>query len=139
MSLWEFRGLTADVRAGLVPALLRIIWHCTGERLTADIRAGLVPALCGATTRVARTPRNPKELIFFLSTEMKNTLYPIALERVRASSMARCIPLRSRTRQAMASVWPFSFKKFTFNRGTPCHLPKNEVGFSMDWIAFSGM
>ncbi len=45
MSLWEFRGLTADVGAGLVPAP------------------------CGATTRVARTPRNPKELIFFLLTE----------------------------------------------------------------------
>ncbi len=41
--------------------------------LTADVRAGLVPAPCGATTRVARTPRNPKELIFFLSTEMKHT------------------------------------------------------------------
>ncbi len=33
--LWEFRGLTPD------------------------LRAGLVPAQCGATTRIARTPRNP--------------------------------------------------------------------------------
>ena len=34
MALWEFRG---------------------------DVRAGLVPAQCGATTRVARTPRNPED------------------------------------------------------------------------------
>jgi hypothetical protein len=39
-ALWEFRGLTPDVRAGLVPAQ------------------------CGATTRVARTPRNPKDPFF---------------------------------------------------------------------------
>jgi len=39
-SLWEFRGLTPDVRAGLVPAP------------------------CGATTRVARTPRNPQEPVW---------------------------------------------------------------------------
>ena len=37
MVLWEFRGVIPDVGAGLVPAP------------------------CGATTRVARTPRNPKE------------------------------------------------------------------------------
>ncbi len=61
MSLWEFRELTASVRAGLVPAL------------------------CGATTRVARTPRNPKELIFFLLTEMKHTLWQIALPTVKPS------------------------------------------------------
>ncbi len=37
MALWEFRGLTPYVRAGLVPAP------------------------CGAITRVARTPRNPED------------------------------------------------------------------------------
>ena len=37
LALWEFRGLTPNVRAGLVPAP------------------------CGATTRVAHTPRNPED------------------------------------------------------------------------------
>ena len=37
MALWEFRGLTPYVRADLVPAR------------------------CGATTRPARTPRNPED------------------------------------------------------------------------------
>ncbi|MBP8001570.1 MAG: dienelactone hydrolase [Chloroflexi bacterium] len=32
-------------------------------RLTPYVRAGLVPAPCGATTRVARTPRNPEDPI----------------------------------------------------------------------------
>jgi hypothetical protein len=41
-ALWEFRGLTPDVRAGLVPAQ------------------------CGATTRVARTPRNPEDPFFLI-------------------------------------------------------------------------
>ncbi len=41
MALWEFRGLTPDVRAGLVPAQ------------------------CGATTRVVRTPRNPEDPMTF--------------------------------------------------------------------------
>ncbi len=43
-ALWEFRGVTADVRAGLVPA-----W-------------------CGATIKVARTPRNPEDPRFSLFT-----------------------------------------------------------------------
>ena len=41
-ALWEFRGLTPYVRAGLVPAQ------------------------CGATTRVARTPGNPEDPIRLL-------------------------------------------------------------------------
>jgi hypothetical protein len=36
-----------------------VLWEFTG--LTPDVRAGLVPAQCGATTRVARTPRNPED------------------------------------------------------------------------------
>jgi hypothetical protein len=46
-ALWEFRGLTPNGGAGLVPAQ------------------------CGATTRVARTPRNPEDPIFFLKAIAK--------------------------------------------------------------------
>ncbi len=35
------------------------LWESRG--LTPDVRAGLVPAQGGATTRVARTPRNPED------------------------------------------------------------------------------
>ncbi len=42
VALWEFRGLTQYVRAGLVPAQ------------------------CGATTRVASTPRNPEDPYLYL-------------------------------------------------------------------------
>ncbi len=39
------------------------LWESRG--LTQYVRAGLVPAQCGATTRVARTPRNPEDPLFF--------------------------------------------------------------------------
>ncbi len=39
--------------------ILKTLWAFRG--LIPDVRAGLVPARCGATTRVARTPRNSED------------------------------------------------------------------------------
>ncbi len=80
--LWEFRGLTPYVQAGLVP----------------------VP--CGATTRVARTPQNPQRT-YFLPLN-RNETHPLAICYGRSPDRAtqvsfgrllsRCLSLSKATR-----------------------------------------